>query len=63
VNLALGGLAEGDDSRVQAMDEGSNGYEIQSTLLTDIQTIFHYLLPVMKAFWLFMILKLRFGRF
>ena len=41
VDLALGGLAEGDDSRVQTMHKGAQGNKIQPAVRTNIQTVIH----------------------
>ena len=41
VDLALGGLAEGDDSRIEAMNQGAERQEIQGAFLSNIETIFH----------------------
>ena len=52
VDLALGRLAERDDARVEAMDQGAEGHEVQRAARTDIQTIFHcnlFLTPVVNC--------------
>ena len=41
VDLALGGLAEGDDARVEAMHQRAEGHQIQRAILRDIQTMIH----------------------
>ena len=41
VDLALGRLAERDDARVQAVDEGAEGHKVQRATLTDIQAMLH----------------------
>ena len=41
VDLALGGLAERDDARIEAMDQGAEGHEVQRAIRTDVQTILH----------------------
>ena len=41
MDLALGRLAKGDDSRVQAVDQGTERYEVQSAVRTNFQTHVH----------------------
>ena len=41
VDLALGGLAEGDDARVEPMDQGAEGHEVQRPTLRDVQAMLH----------------------
>ena len=41
VDQALGGLAERDDSGIQAMDECAQGHEIQGAVGTNLQTMTH----------------------
>jgi hypothetical protein len=41
MDLALGGFAEGDDPRIEAMNQGAQRQEIQGALLPNIETIFH----------------------
>jgi hypothetical protein len=50
MDLALARLPEGDDSRVQAVDEGAEGHQVQRALFTDTQTmidLINFTLPVM----------------
>ena len=42
VNVAVGGLAEGDDARVQTVDQRAQGKEVEGALVTDIQTSAHF---------------------
>ena len=41
VDLAAVRLAERDDPRVQPVDQGAQGHEVQRAVLKDIQTILH----------------------
>ena len=38
VDLALGRLAEGDDARVEPVDQGAEGHKVQRPILRDIQS-------------------------
>ena len=44
VDLALGGLAEGDDAGVQTVHQCAQGNEIQRGIRTDVQTMTHFAL-------------------
>ena len=39
VDLALGGLAERDDARIQAVDQRAERQEIQRAVLGNVQTV------------------------
>ena len=41
VDVAVGGLAERDDARIEAMDQRAQGQEIQGAVRTNVQTVFH----------------------
>ena len=44
VDLALGRLAEGNDARIEAMDQRAQGEKIQCAFWFDIQSVFHWVL-------------------
>ena len=41
MNLALGGLAEGDDAWVQTMNQGAQGHQVQSASRRDLKRKTH----------------------
>src|SRR5439155_10989539 len=41
MDLALARLAKRDEPRIQAVDKGAQGHEVQRALLTDVQTVLH----------------------
>jgi hypothetical protein len=41
VNIAMGGLAEGDDSWVQAVHQGAEGHQVQSASRRDLERETH----------------------